>query len=372
MNTMTKKVIAIISVLKPVDDTRNFEKIARTISNTNKYEINIIGFSIKKEISHPNITFHPVFRFGRTNIKRLSVSFKILKIILKVKPELLIVTSPEILIVSVLYKILFGAKIIYDVQENYYRNIVYTRTYPFLLKFPIATLIRFLEMTSSPFVDRFFLAEKIYKDQLKFTTHNSLIIENKAIIPRTENAENKSIKKEITFLYSGTIAEHYGIFNAIHFIDKLKSANYLVKLVIAGYSAQKTTFQKLKAAINNKEYIQFVGGQELVPHDQIIEAMQQADFCILPYQPSKSTDGRIPTKLFECLAMEKPVIISPNLAWNVIIMRNNAGIIYDFKKPELLPLEKLQEKFYGNNLSSTYRWESISNILTEEIQKILS
>ena len=55
MLIMTKKVIAIISVLKPVDDTRNYEKVAASISNTNKYDINIIGFSANKKPANPNI-----------------------------------------------------------------------------------------------------------------------------------------------------------------------------------------------------------------------------------------------------------------------------------------------------------------------------
>ncbi|MCK5102291.1 MAG: glycosyltransferase, partial [Cyclobacteriaceae bacterium] len=83
---MTKKVIAIISVLKPVDDTRNFEKIARSLSNTNKYDINIIGFSTINIPSYPNIAFHPIFNLKRTSIKRLGVPVIIYKKLLKLKP----------------------------------------------------------------------------------------------------------------------------------------------------------------------------------------------------------------------------------------------------------------------------------------------
>ena len=142
--------------------------------------------------------------------------------------------------------------------------------------------------------------------------------------------------------------------------------------MIAGYAAHKKTFQKLKSAIRGKDFIQLIGGDQIVPHDQILEEMSQTDFCLLPYHNSKSTEGRIPTKLFECLVMEKPMIISPDPTWDLIIKRNNAGIINDFQKPEIFPLEKLREKYYGNNLSDEYRWDSNSNILIEEIQQLLS
>ena len=179
MNIMTKNVIAIISVLKPVDDTRNYEKVAASISNTNKYDVNIIGFSAKRIPENTNITFHPIFSFNRTSFKRLGASVSVWKKLLKLKPELIIVTAVELLIVSILYKILFGVKIIYDIQENYFRNIVYTDAFSSLIKYPIALLVRFNELVSSVFVSRFFLAEKIYRDQLRFAASNSVTIENK-------------------------------------------------------------------------------------------------------------------------------------------------------------------------------------------------
>jgi hypothetical protein len=34
------------SILKPVDDTRMFEKFGVSLGQTNKYDVNIIGFAI--------------------------------------------------------------------------------------------------------------------------------------------------------------------------------------------------------------------------------------------------------------------------------------------------------------------------------------
>ncbi|MCG8305872.1 MAG: glycosyltransferase [Cytophagales bacterium] len=369
---MTRHVIAIISVLKPIDDTRNYEKIARTISNTNKYEINIIGFSAKKNPTHPNITFHPLFRFGRTGIARLGASFKIFKKLLKVKPEIVMVTCAELLIVSIVYKILFGSKIIYDIQENYYRNIAYTNVYPPLVKYPVAMLTRAVELVSCRFADRCFLAEKVYRRQLRFAASKSAVIENKALIPPVGFPAKKTSGKTLTFLYCGTIAEHYGVFEAIGFVARLKASLRSAKLIIAGYSAHVRTYQKLRAEIAGMDFIQLIGGDHLVPHSQILNELNRADFCLLPYRKSKSTEGRIPTKLFECLAMEKPIIISPNPAWDSIVKKNNAGIIHDFSQLEDFPEEMLNKRFYGNDLSGAYRWENNSELLRSEIQRVLS
>ena len=368
---MTKKVIAIISVLKPVDDTRNYEKIARSINNTNKYEVNIIGFSAKKIPTQTNIKFHPAFTFGRTSIKRSVASLTIFKILLKVKPELVIVTCAELLIVSIVNKILFGCKIIYDIQENYYRNILFTSSYPGFIKYALALIARSIEVLSYPFINRYILAENVYLTQLKYTISKAIVIENKALIP--ENVRNMKVRKnkELTFVYSGTIAEHYGIFDAIKFISRLKSSTNHVKLIIIGFAPQRKIYQKVSAIVARLNYITIIGGDALVAHDQILMEMKKADFCLLPYQKNKSTTGRIPTKLYECLAMEKPVIITPNQAWNDIIVQNNAGIIFDLSSNSLFDTQQLYHQYYGNNLSRNYDWDNSSYKLLEIINELI-
>lgn len=369
---MTKKVIAIISVLKPVDDTRNYEKVARSISNTNKYEINIIGFSTKKNLSTSNINFYPIFNFKRASLSRLIAPFKMLKILLKLKPQLIIVTCPELLIVSVVYKILFGVKIIYDLQENYFLNFVYSGAYSPLLKYPIALFIRLLEMISSLFIDQFVVAERIYIKQIKFLPKSTVIIENKALITPNINVSSEIDGSTLSFVYSGTIAQHYGIFEAIEFVEKLHLRSIKVSLTIIGYASQIAILNKLLQKIENKKYIKLIGGDVLVPHDQILKEIEKTDFCLLPYHNNRSAEGRIPTKLFECLAMEKPVIISPNATLIPIINKNNAGIIYDFSTQEEIDIDMLTSNFYGNDLSTQYKWESISQKFLLTVDRVIS
>lgn len=368
---MTKKVIAIISVLKPVDDARNYEKVGRSISNTNKYETNIIGFSTKKIPSDTNINFYPIFNFRRISFGRLSAPLKTFHLLLKLKPQLIIVTCADLLLVSILYKILFGSKIIYDVQENYYKNILHSGAYPQVLKYPLAWGVRISEWVSSQLIDKYFLAEHIYFKQIKFLRNKAVVVENKAVIPLALSNIRMNRGEDILFVYSGTIAEHYGIFDAIDLIIQLKSKLANVKLTIIGCAAQPKIYQKLIDKTMGSNYIKIIGGYELVPHDQILTTMSKADFCLLPYQNNKSTFGRIPTKLYECLSMEIPVIISPNAAWDDIIAKNNAGISYDFCSKESFPLDLIDQKFYGNELTSDYLWAVTEQQLLNTIADLI-
>ena len=368
---MTKKVIAIISILKPIDDTRNYEKIARSIGNTNKYDINIIGFLPKKIPDAVNTVFHPIFNFHRLSLKRFLAPLKIFNLLLKLKPELIIVTCTDLLIVSILNKILFGTKIIYDIQENYYRNIIYSGAYSTVIKYPLAWIVRITEMLSAPLVDKFILAEKIYSKQLHFTSSKSVVVENMALIPKDLSISKSNSNSEIVLLYSGTISAHYGIFEAIELVQRLKNVNNNISLRILGYASQTHIRNKLIKLTEGLNFISIIGIDRLVPHDQILTEMNNVDFCILPYQFNQSTSGRIPTKLYECLAMEKPVIINSNETWNNIIEQNNAGIIYDFNASLEFPEDKLNQTFYGKNRSNQYKWENNSAEIVDTVKNLI-
>jgi len=370
---MNKKVIAIISVLKPVDDPRNYEKIATSLGNTNKYDINIIGFKSKNIPNSTAVTFHPEFDFNRTSVKRLQASAKIWQKLLKLKPELIIVTCSELLAVTCLYKILFGCHAIYDVQENYFKNFLYSGAYSKVLRYPAALLVRLLEYTTSPLIDSFFLAERVYERQLHFIGKKYVILENKAVLQVSLNKQSKTQGEQLRFLYCGTITRHYGAMEAISFFKKLKVLMPHIHLVIAGHAPDKRYFTEIQQAATGIPSIQIVGNGELLPHRYIIKEMKEAHFVLMPYHLGRSVKGRIPTKIYECLAMEIPFIISPNPTWSHLITENNSGIIHDFMGnlgPEIITKIRAYS-FYGKHTANSYLWTSCESILLAYVQSIL-
>ena len=119
-----KKKIVIASVLKPIDDVRAYWKLSQSIAKTNKYEVNIIGNVSKKEPSYENIKFHSHPIRGSQWIKRWFLRLKIMFKVLRIKPDILIITTHELITVSLLARLLIHCKVVYDVQENYYLNLI--------------------------------------------------------------------------------------------------------------------------------------------------------------------------------------------------------------------------------------------------------
>ncbi|MDN4164113.1 glycosyltransferase [Cytophagales bacterium LB-30] len=343
---MGSKKILIGSVLKPVDDTRSYEKIGMTLAQQPDCEITIVGYhSQKKAQTIQQIHLIPLFQFPRISLKRLFAPLKFFRTLLKVKPDIIIVTTYELLIVSCAFRIIFGSRIYYDVQENYALNVWHSDTLPFLLKPILYTYIRAIEYSTRPFIKGYLLAEACYKSQCGFIGAHHFLAENKyagPVISRTKKEDNSPTH----LLYSGTIAESYGVFEAINFASALNK--FLpCSLTIIGYSSSSTTLDKIKQKIDNQSFITLIGGDHLVPHTQIIETISSADFGLIPYRNNPSTNTCIPTKLYEYLALQLPIICMPNPLWQALIQRHQAGIIHDFAQAPtqgIIPL--LQDKFY--------------------------
>lgn len=361
---MNKKKLVIASVLKPVNDSRNYEKTAISINKLGNYEVYLVGQKVRNLPMGSSILFNPLFSFHRLSFKRLLAGWTFFRYLLKLRPEVVIVTTFELMKPAVFYKLFFGGKLIYDVQENYYRNLVYTNSFPPIIKHILAVLVRGWEYMTRPFVDHYLLAEKNYEREFSFTKNKSSILENKlpqnSVLPRQERGDGT-----IRLLYTGTIAENYGIFEAIELARLLHKEEPRIRLVIAGFAAEKEVLEKVKEKISNADFISLVGGSEFVSHQEILRLIASADLGLISYRPNKSTENCIPTKLYEYLAHRLPYLIGSNPVWSALTRKYQAGIEIDFKNPEVT---KILELFRSSSFYTTVPGEEIfwnSNLLEQ-------
>jgi hypothetical protein len=211
---MKKRRIVLASILKPIDDTRMFEKLGASLAKVQDYEVFVIGYptTIPQNQDHV-IHLLPLNSFKRMSLRRMLAPWQTMKLIRKVKPEVLIVNTHELLMISVVNRIFFGTKIIYDIRENYFRNVMHTNVFPAFVKPFIAGWIRLKEKLFAPAFHAFFLAEKSYANELSFLNQRHLVLENKTCLP----ADFKRITdpSKIRLLFSGTLADSTGVFLAI-------------------------------------------------------------------------------------------------------------------------------------------------------------
>jgi len=371
MQEIKKRRIVIASLLKPVNDTRMFEKIGLSLTAINRYEVHLIGIASNEEINTSNIQFHPIKKFKRISFERIVARLKILKITIQVKPEALIVTTSELLIVTLLNRILFGSKICYDVQENYWRNIMHNNAFPKLFRLPIATWVRFKETLFSPFVSQFLLAEKCYADELSFIKKKYVIVENKCKVP--SNFQRKPNSDFIEIIFTGTLSNNTGILESIELAKKLHAIEPKIQFTIIGYSSQPKVLQKIKDEVDKNSFIKLIGGDELVPHSKIMDAISTANFGIVYYPLSPQVENKIPTKLYEYLSCELPILLQNHKPWMEMCEPFDAAITIDFNAPDVHSIlnQMHTNRFYISKSKDTF-WESEEQKLIQAVDKIFS
>ena len=337
--------ILIASVLKPVNDTRLYHKIAKSLTDKlPEIKLHIVGFQSSDQNQNSNIRFYPLFNFKRLNYRRIFANWQIFILLREIKPALIIIATFELLPAAIIFKLFYKTKLVYDVQENYARNVLYTKVFPFWLRYPLAGIIRLFEKTAHPFVSQYWLAEECYIYEMPFVAKKAIVLENKFKI-HSQSLLKDTLKKEnddttLKLIYTGTIARDYGIFRAIYLTEKLHKINSSVSLTIAGYCASKKDLEEINTLLQDKSYIKMLGGDNLLPHHVILEEMQQSDVVLLPYYINKSVENRIPTKMFECMALSKLMLVQQNPVWQKYLEKYDTSFAYFIDYDHLVDLEK--------------------------------
>jgi len=367
---MNKKKVVLASVLKPVNDTRMFKKIGLSIASTNKYDVNIIGFYANTLETYSNITFHPNFNFSRISFARLLAGFRFYKCLIKIKPQLVIINTHELLLPAVIYKMFHKGKLIYDVQENHFRNLWYTNSFPFLVRHLLAFFVRLKEYLTSPFIDHFFFAEKYYSKEISFAKERFIVLENKCKIERKSTPKKRIIEGNINLIFSGTLAESTGVFGAINLAVSLFQMNENVRLKIVGYTPQKKVLNNIKRAIQNFPFITLIGGNKLVDHSVILSEIANADFGIIYYPTNKSTINSTPTKLYEYLANGLPILLQNHSEWKDICNQCKGAILVDYDNINAQSiLDAMATKsFFPNGVGDEFIWQSEHDKLLQYLE----
>jgi hypothetical protein len=365
-----KHCIVIGATLKPVDDARHFHKIALSLGQTNKYELNIIGRAIKNIPQAKNITFLPLFGLKNSNLKRLVSPFIYLRKTWQIKPDLQIICSWELLPAAIICKFFRGGKLIYDIQENYIKNVRFLGKDNWIIKKLKSFIISIFQTISWPFIDYFFLAEQTYETEFKLKSNSYKILENKSL--RIDKKSDNSSK--FNCLFTGTFGQAQGIWDVLLWAEKASQLDNNFQLTVIGHCPSETTFTALQKKAGGKDYIDLQGQTEPIDYNTILENISKADFGLIAYPPNPANQDKFPSKLYEYLAAQLPVfILQPNPKWEAIIEQYDAGISSRTYTSIISQIQAFKSrKFYLKSVNnSELFWESNESKLLDSVAKLL-
>jgi hypothetical protein len=367
--------IVIASILKPVDEVRIYKRFAISLSKTNKYDLNIIGIESKSHQSdHPNIHFHSYKYSHRSIINRFRRWIEYTKKIKEIDPELIIITSPEFLLIHLLFIKKNSQKWVYDIQEDYWKNITFLSTYPKTIKFILRSIIRKTEAKLASNYDGLILAEKAYLNELPFAKKHQqkVILENKY---HNSNPIKRAKKKEAkNLIFTGVVSDYSGIFETISLFRKLQETRPHLTLKIVGYSFQHKTQKRLKKLISTNNQIEWIGEETFVSHDKIISELRNSDVAIIGYRPNSVNENKMPSKLYEYVAESIPFIVQKETIWCQYGTSHNMAICIDFDAIEPHGILSLADRCIENPIAHDIEgalWQTEENRLIELINTLI-
>ena len=174
-----------------------------------------------------------------------------------------------------------------------------------------------------------FFKDEIIKKGIKgekiHVVRNGTDILNWSRVEGVENIRNKyNLHHKFVVIYAGNLGLAQGVETILHAADKLKDINDIIFLII-GDGPERDKLH----AIHKQKYLAntiFVNEQS---RGDIAKYLSIADCGIVPLIKSSVFRGTIPSKLFDYLSCELPVLLGVDGEARTILEESQAGLYYE-------------------------------------------
>lgn len=298
--------ILVASILKPIRDIRHYHKLswalARYLPHARFY---FAGYGKPQAANE-----FCLFKGQRLSPRRLWASVRFLRLLWHLRPQVVMVCTPELLPAAWFYRLLFGAYLILDLQENYEANVRAHEGYRLRLFW--AWLVRVFYSFFLPRVQCVLYAEACYAEEIAALKRHpqALWIANKV----RQHAPAAASASPFRLVLTGTLSRLFGLFEAIALCRRLHSLDSRYHLVLAGQLSPALRREDLRLLA-----LPFVDSSrasfEPVDYEVIEKCLQQGGTGLMLYHPETSIAGRIPTKLYEYLSWRMPIIGTAHPLW---------------------------------------------------------
>lgn len=179
-------------------------------------------------------------------------------------------------------------------------------------------------------------------------------------------------KKDVVLFFMGWLYQFSGLKEVACQLAKLQDKR--VKLLIVGEGDAYNELGQLREKLNMQDRLILVGRK---PYSEIPAFIAASDICLLPAYPNESImQNIVPIKMYEYMAMGKPVVAS-RLPGVLKEFGENNGVIY-IDKPEDAVEKALELVRRGNveelgsrarNFVKKYSWENISDQFEKALEE---
>jgi glycosyltransferase involved in cell wall biosynthesis len=296
-----------LSSVHPYFDTRILYKECKSLAEEG-YRVRLVARKKDGQATSIDGTDVVPFREYKNRFLRVLFSpFKMLSTARKQKARIYHFHDPELLPVGVLLKLL-RKKVIYDVHEDYSKQLLYK---PWMksrwIKKLLALGFRCVEVVSVLFFDRVIAATPDIAK--RFPARKTVIVRNVPILNLICSAVPAKVeKKKPVIIYAGALAEIRGAREIIRSMEYIEQD---AELWLLG----KWDNEPFRLDCERQEgwkKVKYLGFKK--PHE-VYEYMKAADIALAVLHPIKNYLTSLPVKAFEYLACSVPMIMSDFSFW---------------------------------------------------------
>jgi len=294
---------------------------------------------------------------------------------------------PDILVLSALIPKAFGAKVILDLHDpmpelmmtifNLDRDSRWVRTLKRLEKWSIR--LADLAITVNLACKKLFVSRgcRLEKIRVVMNSPDDEIFGFRP--PRSETSTRHAQGNPFVVMYHGSLIERNGLDLAVDAVARVRESVPGVELRI--YGSETRFLERVMETVHAKgltEVVRYLGPRRI---EDIVKAIDECDVGIIPNQRNVFTELNTPTRIFEYLALGKPVI-APRAAGIQDYFDEDSLVFFELGDPQDLA-RKIQYVFFhpgetvdlvkrGQRVYQAHTWPEEKQTLVDSAGELLS
>jgi glycosyltransferase involved in cell wall biosynthesis len=355
----TSRAVHLTTVHRPFDP-RIFHKQLKSLRDAG-FDVHLVAPHDRAE-RRDGVALHPLPTGRRRWAERLPLLPLAYRRARALDADLYQIHDPELIPVARLLKKATGARIVYDMHENY-------RT-----KGPFwGRVLRALEHWGFEWMDHVLLAERSYRSVVAGRVPSTCILNYVTPIGEASREPPRSSSSGPTrLLYTGTVSDRRGLSTMLDLAAAAQRRGRPVRLDLVGVCNHPEQRRGAERRIQREglhRTVTWVGGDRYVPPSEMPPYYRRADVGLCLCAPHPNLRESILTKFYEYLHYGLPIICSDVPLWRQFVEENECGVVVPpgTVTPVLDVLRRWREhpdryRQYARNAraaASTYRWEQM-------------